>query len=136
MEVLAIYRLKDRAEKAYQNFKDLLQLRRTKCSNDENFSGKVFVQFVALILLSRLRKEMSDKNLYASFSFRQLMDEIDVIEYFEYAGQHGHWGEITSKQGLILRAFDVKLPLEAWPKSIQKEIIKEQKAKNKIAHTV
>jgi len=136
MEVLAIYRLKDKAEKAYQNFKDRLQLERTRCSNDENFSGKVFVQFVALILLSRLRKEMADKNLYASFSFRQLMDEIDVIEYFEYAGHHGHWGEITSKQGCILRAFNVELPLEAWPKIIQKEIIKEQKAKKKIAHTV
>lgn len=136
MEVLTIYRLKDRSEKAYNNFKDRLQLQRTRCSNDENFSGKVFVQFVALILLSRLRKEMAAKKLYDVFSYRKLLDEVDVIEYFEYAGQHGHWGEITAKQGLILRAFNVELPLEAWPKSIQKEIIKEQKAKKKIAQTV
>ena len=133
IEVLTIYRLKDRVEKAYNNFKDRLQLRRTRCSKDENFSGKVFVQFVALILLSHLRKEMADKDLYASFSFRKLMDEVDVIEYFEYPGQHGHWGEITAKQGTILRALNVDLPLEAWPKNIQKEIIKEQKAKKKLS---
>jgi len=132
MEVLTIYRLKDRVEKAYNNFKDRLQLRRTRCGNDENFSGKVFVQFVALILLSRLRDKMAETSLYESFSFRKLMDEVDVIEYFEYPGQQGHWGEITAKQGTILRAFHVDLPLEAWPKTIQKEIIKEQKAKKKL----
>ncbi|GAB6277471.1 MAG: hypothetical protein SAMD01599839_20110 [Rectinema sp.] len=130
--MLTIYRLKDRVEKAYNNLKDRLQMRRTVCSKDENFSGKVFVQFVALMVLSHLRKVMANKNLFTSFSYRQLLDEVDVIEYFEYAGQHGHWGEITVKQGLILRAFDVNLPFEAWPKSIQKEILKEQKAKKKI----
>jgi len=55
-----------------------------------------------------------------------------VIEYFEYPGQHGHWGEITAQQGTILRALNVDLSLEAWPKNIQKEIIKEQKAKKKL----
>ncbi len=132
IDVLTIYHLKDRVEKAFNNLKDRLQLRRTACSKDENFSGKVFVQFVALMVLSRLRKVMTDKKLFTSFSYRQLLDEVDVIEYFEYAGQRGHWGEITVKQGLILRAFSVDLPLEAWPKSIQKELIREQKAKEKI----
>lgn len=136
IDVLTIYRLKDRVEKAYNNLKDRLQMRRTACSKDENFSGKVFVQFVALMVLSHLRKVMADKKLYLSISYRQLLDEVDVIEYFEYAGQQGHWGEITVKQGLILRAFDVDLPFESWPKSIQKEILKEQKAKKKIALNV
>jgi len=106
---------------------------RTACSKDENFPGKVFVQFVALMMRSHLRKVMADKKLYSTLSYRQLLDEVEVIEYFEYAGQQGHWGEITEKQGLILRAFDVDLPFEAWPKSIQKEILKEQKVKNKMA---
>ena len=123
-------------EKAYNNLKDRLQMRRTACSKDENFSGKVFIQFVALMVLSHLRKVMADKKLYSTLSYRQLLDEVEVIEYFEYAGQQGHWGEITEKQGLILRAFDVDLPFEAWPKSIQKEILKEQKAKKKMALNV
>jgi hypothetical protein len=131
-EVLSIYRHKDRVEKAINNIKDRLASRRTRCSKDENFNGKVFVQFVGLAIVSHIRKVMKEAELYKKYSYRQLLDEVDVIEYFEYPGKAGLWGEITMKQAEMLRAFDVELPLTAWPKPLQKEILKQQKAKKKI----
>ncbi|TXT43709.1 MAG: transposase IS4 [Spirochaetes bacterium] len=130
-EVLAMYRHKDRVEKAFNNLKDRLALRRTRCSNDANFNGKVFVQFVALSMVSHIRNVMREYELFKKYTYRQILDEIDVIEYFEYPGKAGNWAEITVKQGQILRAFNVDLPIDAWPKIIRKEILKEQKAKKK-----
>ena len=135
-EVLSIYRHKDLVEKAFNNLKDRLAMRRTRCSKDENFNGKVFVQFVGLTIVSHIRKVMKEAELYKKHSYRQLLDEVDVIEYFEYPGKAGHWGEVTMKQAQMLRAFNAELPLTVWPKLIQKEILKEKKAKKKISETV
>jgi hypothetical protein len=121
MQVLSIYRKKDSVEKAFSNLKDRLSLRRTRCSRDENFSGKVFVQFIALILSSHIKKVMKEQMLFPSCTYGQLIDEIDVIEYVTYRNRAGHWGEITEKQADVLRAFDVQLPNEAWPKKYQKK---------------
>jgi hypothetical protein len=126
-----MYRHKDRVEKAFNNLKDRLALGRTRCSNDSNFYGKVFVQFVALSMVSHIRKVMKEYELFKKYTFRQILDEIDVIEYFEYSGKAGNWAEITIKQEEIHRAFNVDLPIDAWPKTIRKEILKEQKAKKK-----
>jgi hypothetical protein len=51
-----------------------------------------------------------------------------LILSLAYSGdrRRGHYGEITEKQGTILRTFNLNLPLEAWPTSIRKEIIKEK----------
>lgn len=135
-EVLSIYRHKDRVEKAFNNLKDRLSLRRTRCSSNENFNGKVFVQFVALSLVSHIRKVMKEHELFKKYTYRQILDEVDVIEYFEYPGKAGNWAEITVKQGQILRAFNVDLPIDVWPKTIRKEILKEQKSKRKTTETV
>ena len=101
-EVLSVYRHKDRVEKSFNNLKDRLWLRRTRCSKDENLNGKVFVQFVALTLLSYIQKVMKEHDLYKRHSYRELMEEVDVIEYFQYQKHAGHWGEVTEKQGKIL----------------------------------
>jgi transposase len=133
MQVLSIYRKKDSVEKAFSNLKDRLSLRRTRCSRDDNFSGKVFVQFIALILSSHIKKVMREQKLFPSCTYGQLIDEIDVIEYFTYRNRAGHWGEITEKQADLLRAFDVQLPNEAWPKKYQKRQSKTKRRTKKSA---
>lgn len=116
VQVLSIYRKKDTVKKAFGNLKDRLSLKRTRCSKDDNFNGKVFVQFLALIITSHIRKVMKDANLASTLTLRNLLNEIDVIEYFTYRNRAGHWGEITEKQARILMTFAVELPNEAWPK--------------------
>jgi len=119
-QVLSIYRKKDAVEKAFNNLKDRFSLKRTRYSRDDNFNGKVFLQFLALIITSRIRKVMKDSDLSSAFTLRSLLNEVDVIEYFTYRGRAGHWGEITEKQANILMTFGVDLPDEAWPKKYRK----------------
>lgn len=107
---LEIYRNKDLVEKAFGNLKERLNLRRTAVSSDISLEGKLFVQFVALIYLSYIKKQMSEKGLYQSYTMQGLLDELDIIESFEQPGSALRVGEVTKKQAELYRALGVEPP--------------------------
>lgn len=49
---IMIYRLKDLIEKSFGNLKERLSMRRMAVASEEDFEGKLFVQFIALQLMS------------------------------------------------------------------------------------
>lgn len=53
---------------------------------------------------------MLKNNLYKNYSMASLLDEIDIIEIFDYRGKKIHFSEITKKQRDILHCFDITLP--------------------------
>ena len=110
VKALDFYRNKDLIEKAFSNLKNRLEMRRTAVSSSENLEGKLFVQFVALIYLSYIHQKMKEKNLYRNWSMITLLDELDVIERFDYEKRNWHCGEITQKQIDLFKYFDVKPP--------------------------
>jgi len=84
----SIYRNKDLVEKAFGNLKERLNFNRTAVSSDQSLDGKLlFVEFIALIYLSYLKKKMQDKNLFKKYTMLELLDEFDIIECFEYPGR-------------------------------------------------
>ncbi|MBU4486670.1 MAG: IS1634 family transposase [Candidatus Delongbacteria bacterium] len=109
LDALEVYRSKDLIEKAFGNLKERLNMRRTSVSSDENLEGKLFVQFIALIFLSYIKKIMSEKGLFKNYTMQELLDEFDIIERFELPGQRYHIGEITKKQKELYSCLDVKL---------------------------
>lgn len=104
---LETYRNKDLVEKAFGNLKERLNLRRTAVSSESSLEGKLFVQFVALIYLSYIKKKMSEKGLYQSYTMQELLDELDVIEVFENPGNALRVGEVTKKQEELYKALGV-----------------------------
>ena len=106
---LEVYRNKDVVEKAFDNLKERLEMQRTQVHSDRNLSGKLFLQFVALILLLSFRKIMSDNNLYKNYTLQSLIDSMDVIEKIEI-GNNVHYSEITEKQRKIFEIFGCVLP--------------------------
>jgi transposase len=110
LEALDIYRSKDVVEKAFGNLKERLNMRRTPVSSEENLEGKLFVQFVALIYFSYIKKAMGDKQLFKNYTMQELLDELDVIERFEQPGSKHRIGEITKKQIHLYECMGVGLP--------------------------
>ena len=98
IKALDIYRNKDLVEKAFGNLKERLNLRRTGSSTESSLDGKLFVQFVALIYMSYLKKKMSNEGLFDDYTMQKVLDELDVIEVFENPGSAIHVGEVTKKQ--------------------------------------
>lgn len=98
---LSLYRMRDVVEKAFWNIKERLNLRRTLTSSESSLDGKLFVEFVALIYLSYIKKKMEDAGLFARYTMHELLDELDVIECFLEPGKAPIQGEILKKQEQI-----------------------------------
>lgn len=107
---LHLYRMKDVVEKAFGNIKERLNMRRLLAKSEKNLDGKIFVEFVALILISHLDHKMKETNLYKSYSMQQLLDKLDVIECFEDKGRNLRIGELLGKQAEIYETLGVTLP--------------------------
>ena len=110
MTVLEVYRNKDVVEKAFGNLKDRLNMRRTLVSSQQSLNGKMFTEFIALIYLSYIKKQMQEKNLFKTYTMQGLLDKIDVIECFEQPGQKLRVGEILEKQKQIYYDLGVEPP--------------------------
>ena len=110
IKALDIYRNKDLVEKAFGNLKERLNLRRTGASTESSLDGKLFVQFVALIYMSYLKKKMSNEGLFDDYTMQKVLDELDVIEVFENPGSAIHVGEVTKKQEGLYKSLGVIPP--------------------------
>ncbi|HQE49807.1 MAG TPA: IS1634 family transposase [Fervidobacterium sp.] len=107
---LEIYRNKDVVEKAFGNLKERLNVRRTLVSSEQSLNGKLFTEFIALIYLSYIKKQMQNKNLFKEYTIQSLLDKLDVIECFEQPGQRLRIGEILEKQKQIYYDLGVEPP--------------------------
>jgi transposase len=110
IEALTLYRNKDVAEKAFGDLKERLNMRRTLVASEQGLNGKLFVEFIALIYLSYLKKQMQQAHLFKDYTMTGLLDKLDVIECFERPGYKLQLGEILDKQKQIYLALGVPLP--------------------------
>jgi transposase len=109
-EALEIYRNKDLVEKAFDNLKERLNLRRLAVSSEQSLDGKLFVQFIALIYLSYITRKMQENKLFKNHTLQDILDEFDIIECFEVPGQRLQVGETTKRQMELYTTFGVVPP--------------------------
>ena len=110
IKALELYRNKDVVEKAFGNLKERLNLRRTLVSSEQSLDGKLFVEFVALIYLSYIKKRMQEQNVFKDYTLQGVLDKLDVIECFESPGQALRVGELLEKQKELYIKLGVKPP--------------------------
>lgn len=108
---LGLYRNKDVVEKAFGNLKERLNMRRTLVSSEKSLDGKLFVEFVALIYLSYIKKQMQDEKLFKDYTLQGVLDKLDIIECFENPGQDLRVGEILEKQKDLYLKLGVEPPV-------------------------
>ena len=107
---LHLYRMKDVVEKAFGNIKERLNMRRLLVSSEKGLDGKIFTEFVALILISHLDHKMKESGLYSNYTMQSLLDKLDVLECFEDANHSLRIGEMLVKQAEIYEALGVEVP--------------------------
>lgn len=107
---LHLYRMKDVVEKAFGNLKERLNMRRLLAKSEKNLDGKIFNEFIALILISHLDHKMKETDLYKTYTMQQLLDKLDVLECYEDEKRALRIGELLDKQADIYRTLGVDLP--------------------------
>lgn len=109
-EVLRIYREKDEVEKAFNNLKDRLNMRRVRVSSDSSLEGKLFVQYIALILNAHLRQRLSKNHPEGKVTLEEALVRLDRIERFIHPEYGQTVGEILKKQEDLYKIFEVTPP--------------------------
>lgn len=107
---LELYRNKDVVEKAFGNLKERLNMRRALVSSEQSLDGKLSVQFVALIYLSYIKKQMQVKGLLKDYTVPSLLNKLDLIECFEQSGKALGGGEMLDAQRQLYQDLGVTPP--------------------------
>jgi len=78
-------------------------MRRLRMHCSAAVNGRLFVQFIALIYMSALRKEMRDSGLIKQYRVCELLQEIETLTKIKYSGKYGYIiTEMTKPQREIL----------------------------------
>lgn len=110
-EAIRIYRDKDVVEKGFLRLKCSLDLGRLRMHSQESMQNKVFVGFVALILLSEINRVMAEKNLYRSYTIKKLFKVLAKQRVQEICSQRIIY-PATKEQRNIYEAFGIEVPTE------------------------
>lgn len=76
---LNLYRMKDVVEKAFGYINERLNMRCLLVSSEKGLDGKIFTEFVALILVSYLDHKMKESGLYNKYTMQAMLDKLDIL---------------------------------------------------------
>jgi len=109
-EAITVYRAKDVVEKGFMHLKDDMDLGRLRVHGQKRMQSKVFVGFLALILLSHIHSVMLDHGLYKKLTAKQLMRALAKQRVQVIDGQRIMFPP-SKIQKDIYAAFDVMPPM-------------------------
>jgi transposase len=110
VEALLVYRNKDAVEKCFDDLKNQLDMKRLRIHSSTTMDGRLYVQFIALILMSALRKKMRDSGLTEKYTTRELLLEMETLTKVSYSGRYGHiLTEMTKQQHDILENLGIQM---------------------------
>jgi transposase len=110
VEAMGVYRDKDSVEKCFDDLKNGLDMKRLRMHSSSTVDGRLFVQFIALILISAMRKQMRDSGLIEKYTVREVLREMETLTKINYSGKYGHiLTELTKPQKAILKALDIPI---------------------------
>ncbi len=105
---LIIYRNKDIIEKCFDDLKNQLDMERLRIHSSKAMNGRLFVQFIALIYISALRKKIRENDLIKKYSFREILMEMETLTQVRYSGKYGRvLTEITKPQRIIMECLGI-----------------------------
>jgi transposase len=111
VKALQIYRDKDIVEKCFDDLKNQLDMKRLRMHSAAAVDGRLFIQFIALIYISAIRREMRRSTLIERYTVRELLEEMETLSRIKYSGKYGSiLTEITKPQREILKYLAIELP--------------------------
>lgn len=109
-DVFYTYRRKDVVEKAFDNLKNDLDVKRLKVHNTRSLKGKMFIAFLALILKTSIYNEIINNGNICKYSANDILKEMQKISIINFENGVSMLTEISSTQKKILRAFKINEP--------------------------
>ncbi len=108
-KAMGIYRDKDVVEKGFLRMKNSTDMGRLHVHSDNAAQGKLFVGFIASVLMSGINKVMAEKDLYRTYTMKELLHVLAKLRIQEINGQT-ILAIVSKEQRLIFEAFNISLP--------------------------
>jgi len=105
-----LYRTKDVVEKGFCRLKNSLELGRLHVQRNDRMQNKLFVGFLALILMSWLHRRMTTHGLYKQMTFDKMMMILSKIRVATISG-HKILRPLSKEQKLLLAQLGVTDPV-------------------------
>ena len=109
LQAMCIYRDKDVVEKSFLRLKNSIDLGRLRVHSDNAMQGKLFVGFLASILMAEINKTMVENDLYKNYTMREALNVIAKLRVQDINDKRILY-PITKEQRLIYEAFGLALP--------------------------
>lgn len=107
---LETYRNKDVVENCFDDLKNQLDMKRLRVHHSPTMDGRIFLQFIALIYISAIRKKIKSNKSLEHYTVRELIEELETISKITYTGRYGSvFTESTKKHKEIARIFSIDL---------------------------
>jgi transposase len=109
-EILHLYRRKDAVEKFFDAIKHELERKRLRIHTQETFEGRLFLDFVALILYAWISNVMRREGINKVLSVQELMYELKKIKLIHLGEKKTVITEVSKRQRDLFQAFKIELP--------------------------
>jgi transposase len=109
-EILHLYRRKDAVEKFFDAGKHELERKRLRIHTQETFEGRLFLDFVALILYAWISNIMRREGINKVLSVQELMYELKKIQLIHLGEKKTVITEVSKRQRDLFQAFKIELP--------------------------
>lgn len=108
-KAMNIYRDKDVVEKGFLRLKNNIDLGRLRVHSANAMQGKLFVGFVASVIMASINKVMADMNLYKKYTMKELLRVLAKVRIQDINDQM-ILSPLTKEQRIIYEAFKIMPP--------------------------
>jgi transposase len=109
-EALEIYRRKEAVENCFDDLKNALDMKRLRIHSSQSMDSRLFIQFISLILLSRVRQIAKQSPALKRLGVRDIMEAMETIVKVRYSGRYGSVvTEADPLQRDIIDAFGISI---------------------------
>jgi transposase len=111
MEALRVYRAKDVVENSFDDLKNQLDMKRLRIHTSAAMDSRLFIQFLALILICQIRNTIKEDKILRNLTVREIMENMETLVKITYSGRYGQlYTETSPIQREIMKTFGIDIP--------------------------
>jgi transposase len=111
MDALQVYRAKDAVENSFDDLKNQLDMKRLRIHTSAAMDSRLFLQFLALILICQIRNTTQNDKILRNLTVREVMEDMETLVRITYSGRYGQlYTEASPIQRKIMEVFGLTLP--------------------------
>jgi transposase len=110
MDALSVYRAKESVENSFDDLKNHLDMKRLRIHTSTAMDSRVFLQFLALILICRIRNISKKDKILKNLTVREIIEHMETLVKVKFSGRYGQlYNETYPIQRRIMEVFELTL---------------------------